>query len=63
MDRLRVCLPTAEEISDRYKVREALESLSVRLYAEKAGPRERRIMERMADHMDHVQPRRRQHRR
>jgi DNA-binding GntR family transcriptional regulator len=48
----RVCLPTAEEIYDRYQVREALESQSARLYADRAGPREKRTMERMADHMD-----------
>jgi DNA-binding GntR family transcriptional regulator len=48
----RVCLPTAAEIRDRYQVREALESQAARLYAERAGPRERRTMEKMAAHMD-----------
>jgi DNA-binding GntR family transcriptional regulator len=48
----RVCMPTAEEIRDRYEVREALESQAARLYAERAGTREKRIMERMAEHMD-----------
>jgi DNA-binding GntR family transcriptional regulator len=48
----RVCLPTADEIRDRYQVREALESQAARLYAEKAGPREKRVMEKMAEQMD-----------
>lgn len=48
----RVCLPCASEIRDRYQVREALESQAARLYAERAGPRERRTMESMAEHMD-----------
>jgi len=48
----RVCLPDAGEIRDRYQVREALESQAARLYAERAGPRERRTLERMAEHMD-----------
>jgi DNA-binding GntR family transcriptional regulator len=48
----RVCLPTADEIRDRYQVREALESQAARLYAEKANPREKRIMEKMAEQMD-----------
>jgi len=33
-------------------VREALESQAARLYAERAGPREKRTLERMAEHMD-----------
>jgi DNA-binding GntR family transcriptional regulator len=48
----RVCLPMADEVRDRYQVREALESQSARLYAERAGPREKRTMEKMAAHMD-----------
>jgi len=48
----RVCLPDAGEIRDRYQVREALESQAARLYAERAGPREKRTLERMAEHMD-----------
>jgi DNA-binding GntR family transcriptional regulator len=48
----RVCLPTAAEIRDRYQVREALESQAARLYAERAGPRQRKTMEKMAEHMD-----------
>src|SRR5262250_1089282 len=38
----RVCLPTAEEIRERYEVREALESQAARLYAVKATAREKR---------------------
>ena len=53
----RVCLPCASEIRDRYQVREALESQAARLYAERAGLRERRTMESMAAHMADVQPR------
>src|SRR5262249_4384725 len=34
------------------QVREALESQAARLYAEKATPREKRSMERMAEHLD-----------
>jgi DNA-binding GntR family transcriptional regulator len=48
----RVCLPTAEQIRERYEVREALEAQAARLYAEKANPRDKREMERMAEHMD-----------
>jgi len=48
----RVCLPDAGEIRNRYQVREALESQAARLYAERAGPREKRTLERMAEHMD-----------
>ena len=48
----RVCQPTADDIRDRYQVREALESQAARLYTEKATPRERRVMERMAEHLD-----------
>src|SRR6266849_4589568 len=48
----RVCLPTAEEIRERYEIREALESQAARLYAERAGAREKRELESMAEHMD-----------
>ena len=48
----RVSLPDAEQIRERYQVREALESQAARLYAEKAGPRQKREMQKMADHMD-----------
>src|SRR5262249_27104074 len=48
----RVCVPTAQEIRERYEIREALESQAARLYAERASKRERQEMERMAEHMD-----------
>jgi len=48
----RVCLPTAGEIRERYEVREALESQAARLYSVKATAREKREMERMAEHLD-----------
>jgi DNA-binding GntR family transcriptional regulator len=48
----RVCLPNAEEIRERYEVREALESQSARLYAERAVLRDKREMEKMAEHLD-----------
>jgi DNA-binding GntR family transcriptional regulator len=48
----RVCLPAEAEIRERYDIREALESQAARLYAERASPREKREMERMAQHMD-----------
>jgi DNA-binding GntR family transcriptional regulator len=48
----RVCLPSGEEIRERYEVREALESQAARLYAVKATPREHRELERMAEHLD-----------
>lgn len=48
----RVCVPTDEEIRERYQVREALESQAARLYAERATARQRRELESMAEHMD-----------
>jgi len=48
----RVCLPTEQDIRERYEVREALESQAARLFAQKASVRERLEMERMAEHMD-----------
>jgi DNA-binding GntR family transcriptional regulator len=48
----RVCFPSAEEIRDRYEVREALESQAARLYAERATPTEHRETLKMAEHMD-----------
>lgn len=48
----RVCLPTGDEIRERYQIREALESQAARLYAERATENEKREMERMAAHMD-----------
>lgn len=48
----RVCLPTAEEIRERYEVREALETQAARLFAEKASVREKLELERMAENLD-----------
>src|SRR5205085_10443316 len=38
----RVCLPNADEIRERYEIREALESQAARLYAERATTRDKR---------------------
>lgn len=48
----RVCLPTPQDIRERYEVREALETQAARLYAEKASSRDRAEMQKMAEHMD-----------
>ena len=48
----RVCLPTADGIRERYEIREALESQAARLFAQKAGVREKRELGKMAEHMD-----------
>ncbi len=48
----RVCFPTADEIRDRYEVREALEAQAGRLYAARATPPERREALKMARRMD-----------
>lgn len=48
----RVCLPTPDQIRDRYEVREALESQSARLFTQRARPAERREMQRKAERMD-----------
>jgi len=48
----RVCLPTADEIRERYEIREALESQAARLYAERAGLRDKRETEQRAENMD-----------
>jgi DNA-binding GntR family transcriptional regulator len=48
----RVCLPTSKGIRERYEIREALESQAARLFAARANLREKREMEKMAEHMD-----------
>jgi len=48
----RVCQPTADEIRERYEVREALESQAARLYSQRADVRDKLEMTRMAEHMD-----------
>src|SRR5713226_7990442 len=48
----RVCLPTAEQIRERYEIREALESQAARLYTERASVPQKLELERMAENMD-----------
>ncbi|MBI4910115.1 MAG: GntR family transcriptional regulator [Acidobacteria bacterium] len=48
----RVCDPTPEEIRERYEVREALESQAARLFAARAGVRDRLHLVREAESMD-----------
>jgi DNA-binding GntR family transcriptional regulator len=48
----RVCFPTADEIRDRYEVREALEAQAGRLYSARATAAERREALKMAERMD-----------
>jgi DNA-binding GntR family transcriptional regulator len=48
----RVCLPTPTQIEERYEIHEALEAQAARLYAERATLRQKREMQRMAEHMD-----------
>ncbi len=48
----RVCRPTAGDIRERYEVREALEAQAARLFSEKASPRERQELAKIAERMD-----------
>lgn len=48
----RVCLPTAQDIRERYEIREALETQAARLFAEKANVSEKMELKKMAEHMD-----------
>jgi GntR family transcriptional regulator, rspAB operon transcriptional repressor len=48
----RVRIPTSQEVRDHYILREALESQSARLFAEKASPQERLELQRMAARLD-----------
>jgi GntR family transcriptional regulator, rspAB operon transcriptional repressor len=48
----RVRIPTAQDVRDRYIIREALESQSARLFAEKASPGEKEEVSKMAVHLD-----------
>jgi DNA-binding GntR family transcriptional regulator len=48
----RVCHPTAQDIRERYEVREALESQSARLFAERTSERERLELKAMASDLD-----------
>lgn len=48
----RVCIPSEQDIRERYEVREALESQAARLFAQRAGPGDKAELRKMADHMD-----------
>lgn len=48
----RVRIPSAQDIRERYVLREALECQAARLFAANASPQQRRELVRMADHMD-----------
>ena len=48
----RVCNPSVEDIKERYEVREALESQAARLFAARAGVKERLELIGMAESMD-----------
>ena len=48
----RVYRPSTQDIRERYEIREALESQAARLFAERASPREKLELEKMAEHMD-----------
>lgn len=50
----RVRTPTRDEVKDRYLLREALESQSARLFAERATPKDKAEILRMAKHLDHL---------
>jgi DNA-binding GntR family transcriptional regulator len=48
----RVCLPTPEEIRERYEIHEAIEAQAARLYAVRAAGREKRELEAIAERLD-----------
>ena len=48
----RVRVPTENDIRERYVIREALESQAARLFAERATPKQREELRRMAEHLD-----------
>jgi len=48
----RVRIPTAEDVRERYVLREALESQSARLFAEKASCAQKKELREMAVHLD-----------
>lgn len=50
----RVCQPDAEDIRERYEVREALETQAARLFAEKSSAREREELRNLAVEMDEM---------
>ena len=50
----RVRVPTSQDIRGHYVIREALESQSARLFAEKASSQEREELRRMAERLDRL---------
>jgi DNA-binding GntR family transcriptional regulator len=54
----RVYQPTAEDVAERFEVREALECQAARLFAEKASGRERAELRQMAETLDDLYRRR-----
>jgi DNA-binding GntR family transcriptional regulator len=50
----RVRIPSAQDIEDRYIMREALESQAARLFAEKASAEQKQELCRMGKHLDHL---------
>ncbi|HWF48581.1 MAG TPA: GntR family transcriptional regulator [Bryobacteraceae bacterium] len=50
----RVRIPSAQDIEDRYIMREALETQAARLFAEKASPEQKEELCRMGKHLDHL---------
>lgn len=48
----RVRVPSAQDILDRYEIREALETQAARLFASKATANQRRELSRMAEQLD-----------
>jgi len=54
----RIRIPTETDIRDRFVIREALESQSARLFAERAGVAERRELRELAEELDALYQRR-----
>jgi DNA-binding GntR family transcriptional regulator len=50
----RVRIPSAQDIEDRYIMREALETQAARLFAEKASLEQKEELCRMGKHLDHL---------
>jgi DNA-binding GntR family transcriptional regulator len=48
----RVRVPTAQDVRDLYELREALETQSARLFAERSTPAQRLELRRLAEHLD-----------
>ena len=50
----RVRIPTAEDIEERYVIREALETQAARLFAERASDEQKQELCQMSKHLDHL---------